>query len=58
MDKDYCGIDHNHPILEPEDNSLYHPQCDPRELESTCPACKALMNDWRAQTAEMIRMGI
>lgn len=58
MQSNYYGIEHNHPIIEPTDGSLYHPECDPRLLWETCPACKALIQDWQAKNDQMMRDGV
>lgn len=51
-------LQHNHEILEPENNELFHPESDPRVLQATCPACKAKMVDWALMTDRMIREGV
>ncbi len=40
------GQTHNHPWIEPEDNSLFHPKCDPRILQVSCEGCKKIMENW------------
>lgn len=50
-------IMHNHPLLEPENGELYHPESDPRKLEDTCPACKEIMISWRLKCQQLQNEG-
>lgn len=58
MDDTYYGIPHTHEIKQPENNELYHPDCDPRLLWETCAACKTLMQDWQVQIQGMQASGV
>jgi hypothetical protein len=58
MQSNYYGIEHNHSIIEPTDGQLFHPECDPRLLQESCPACAALMADWDRKNQQMIADGV
>jgi len=50
--------EHNHPWVEPTDGQLYHPDCDPRKLADTCPACREIMLAWGLKVDQMVREGV
>jgi hypothetical protein len=51
---------HNHAWFEAEEhtNLLFHPDCDPRILQDTCPACKEFMQNWHNFNQRLMREGV
>ena len=48
-------MEHNHPMLEPENGELYNPLSDPRILQDNCPVCLEIMKQWFYKEQQMIR---